>query len=569
MGLTSAMFTSLTGMSANSVAINVSGDNLANVNTTAFKASRARFETHISRTLAEATAPRNELGGRNPSQVGLGTRLGAITRSFEEGSIQTTGVVSDLAVEGNGFFVLDIGGVSRYTRAGNFTLDRDFRLVNPDGARVQGFGVNDDFEVVDGILGDVVIPIGTRTLAEATTAINFGGNLNAGGNVATVGSLITSAPVYADAAATVPAQATDDLDQLHDADGRVLFQTSDVVTVTGARRGGATLPDHTFEVGLANTTGSDAAGTTLQSYLTFLEQVLGIDTAVSGGVAMAADGALTVEGNTGSVNELFLEDANVIVNRTTNPAIPFNFAKQREADGESVRTTFVAFDSLGTPMTLDLSTVLESKSNAGTAWRFYVQSEDDTDVDRVLGNGTMSFDPNGQLAAVSDTAFTIDRDDTGSFTPQNMDLVFDDPVGAVSALTDQTSDLAALGQDGTARGTLQNYAIDRDGTILGAFSNSLSRPLGRIPLAVFANPQGLEDVSGNLFEVTVNSGNAAVVGAGSGGSGQIVGGALERANVDLSQEFINLIAASTGFTANSRVLTTIERMVQDLLAVLR
>jgi len=297
--------------------------------------------------------------------------------------------------------------------------------------------------------------------------------------------------------------------------------------------------------------------------------VLGIDAAVSGGVTLSGGGQIIIEGNTGTANDLKLENANLIVNQATNPLLPFNFSKLNSSDGESVRTTFLAFDSLGTPLTIDMNVVLEEKTNAGTTWRFYVQSEDDTELDRVLGNGTIAFDTNGQLLAMTDSRFVIDRTGTGAFTPQQMSVDFGADDGSVSSLTSTQSQISAVVQDGSPIGTLEDFSIGEDGEVIGIFSNSLLQSLGQITLAQFSNPQGLEDVGGNLYRSTINSGTAAVVAPGSGGSGRLVGGALELSNVELSQEFISLINASTGFTANSRVLTTSDRLIQELLAVIR
>lgn len=142
MALQTALFSSLTGITANSKLLAVSGNNIANVNTTAYKKSRITFETEISQRLGTGSSPTATTGGTNPSQMGLGTRMSSITRDFSTGSLQPTGVNTDMAVEGNGFFIVNIDGNTRYTRTGNFVLDRDFNLVNADGGKVQGFGVD-------------------------------------------------------------------------------------------------------------------------------------------------------------------------------------------------------------------------------------------------------------------------------------------------------------------------------------------------------------------------------------------------------------------------------------------
>ncbi len=575
MGLTTALYTSLSGLDANSQAITVTGNNIANVNTTAYKSSRISFETQISELISGGSGPSAEAGGTNPIQVGLGTRIGSVTRNFENGSLQTTGVNTDLAVEGNGFFVVDLNGTSHYTRAGNFSLDADFRLVNSDGGLVQGYSVDENFDLIDGVLGNIRIPLGTQTLAQKTETIKFSGVLNSGGDPATQGSLHTADAIYSDATATAPALATDALDSLFDVDGNMLFETGDIVTVTDARKGGTTIPTKTFEVGPDNTTASDAHGTSLQEMMDFFRDLLGIDTDVNGGVSIDVDGVLNFEGNIGEDNNLSLDTSSIFVNKDTpDQTNPFMIERKHDSDDTSAATTVVAFDSLGNELVLGMSIVYEDRSDLGTTWRFMLQSEDDSDLSPVLGNGSAVFDTNGRLVTLNNSSFTIDRNDTGAFTPQIFEVEFDDPDNAVSAVNDGqgTSQITAFFQDGFAGGTLDDFTFDPkvgNGEIVGLYSNGTTKVLGQVPLASFVNPLGLREVSGNLYRETLTSGIASVVKANTAGTGRVIGGALELANVDLSQEFINLITASTGFTANSRVFSTSERLIQELLATIR
>lgn len=575
MGLSTSLFSGLSGLAANSQMLTVAGNNIANVNTTAFKRSRITFESQFSQTLSSGSAPSADLGGTNPTQIGLGTRLGSIRRDFTSGGLQPTGVSTDMAIEGNGFFVANVAGERRYTRDGGFILDRDFNLVAPgSGGLIQGYGVDDDFNVVDGVLQNINIPIGVLTLAEATTQAKFAGNLNAGGDIATQGALITGAAMYSDAGATIPAAATDSLDALFDADGNAMFVDGDVITLTGASRGGATLRDYTFQVGAANTTDSDANGTTLQDFMDFMDTVLGIDgTTVTGawtpGVDVNPSGQIEVRGNAGLANDLVLRDANIVVNRLTNPTFPLTFDKTHAADGESVRTTFLTYDSLGNETIVDLSIVLESKDNSGTSWRFYANADADSDLDTFLSTGVLTFDTEGQLVGVTDANINIDHNNTGARTPHTIDLIFEDQFGSVTALSDNNSQVSSIYQDGSPLGSLEDFSVSEDGTITGVFSNSLLRTLGRLPIAMFANNEGLEEVGGNLYRPTTNSGTATLVTPTTGGSGKVVGRALELSNVELSDEFVNLISATTGFSASSRVVTTSDRLIQELLNVVR
>lgn len=147
-------------------------------------------------------------------------------------------------------------------------------------------------------------------------------------------------------------------------------------------------------------------------------------------------------------------------------------------------------------------------------------------------------------------------------TPLEIDL------GTVTSFGGATS-VAATGQDGSAMGTLQSFTISPDGTIVGVFSNGLKEPLGQVALASFNNAPGLEKVGGSLYRTTVNSGIAQLGAAGTAGRGQLSSGSLEMSNVDLAAEFTNLIVAQRGFQANSRVITTSDEILQDLVNLKR
>lgn len=577
MSITRAMFSGLTGLNANSQTIGVAGNNIANVNTTSFKRSQAHFETQVSQTLKNGSAPSSVLGGTNPAQAGLGTRLAAITRDFSDGGLQPTGVATHAAVEGNGFFIVEQSGSRRFTRDGTFQLDRDFNLVTSSGARVQGYGVDTDFTVVPGLLQDVNIPLGVLTIAQATENVNIGGNLNTGGNVATQGSIIESEALFSDAGATTPAVAGDALTSLFGADGSARFPAGAVLNLGTITRGGAELPSRSFEINAVNTTDSDGNGTTLGDFMAFIEDITGIDTTASNapGVTVNALGQVIVESNTGVANQLLIDPGDIIANSggvNSQPfTSPWNIAQ--EADGESARTSFIAYDSLGNPLNIDMITVLEDKNSTGTEWNFYIHSDDDSDLNKFMSRGSLSFDTNGQFTLAQGGSFVIDRTDTGSLDPQNITLQFTDPNGTLGSLTAlsglDTSQVNSLQQDGTPIGTLEDFSVSEDGTITGVFSNSLLRDLGQLPLAMFSNTAGLSEVGGNMYANASNSGSPQIVAGGTGGSGRVIGRALELSNVDLAQEFISLISAQTGFSANSRIISTSDQMIQELLSTIR
>jgi flagellar hook protein FlgE len=235
--------------------------------------------------------------------------------------------------------------------------------------------------------------------------------------------------------------------------------------------------------------------------------------------------------------------------------------------GESVHTSFVAYDSLGTPVTVDVTAVLENKDDQGNTWRFFVTSGDDTDINTVpsngifVGDGTLTFDSAGKLKDSTGTTITIDRTDTGAGTPVSLRLDF----SAMTSLTSNHSTMVMTEQDGSPIGTLTSFSIGADGTIVGAFSNGLTQTMGQVAIAMFNNPNGLVDNGGNQYVAGANSGVPIITSPTQLGSGQIRSGALELSNVDLSKEFVNLIIASTGFSASSRVITTSDQLITELL----
>jgi flagellar hook protein FlgE len=210
---------------------------------------------------------------------------------------------------------------------------------------------------------------------------------------------------------------------------------------------------------------------------------------------------------------------------------------------------------------VDVTAVLESKSNDGNTWRFFANSGDDTDTALNLGTGTLTFGSDGQLLDSSGTTINLDRAGTGAATPLAVELDF----SSMTSLSSRNSELLMTVQDGSAIGTLNAFNVGNDGTITGSFSNGLTRTLGQVAVAMFSNPTGLVDEGGNQFSAGANSGAAVITSPLALGAGQIRSGALELSNVDLSEEFINLIISSTGFSASSRVITTSDQLLTELL----
>lgn len=178
-----SLFSGVSGMQNHQTRLDVIGNNVSNVNTTGFKRGRVNFQDMISQQLTGAAKPTEEVGGVNPKEVGLGMQIASIDTIFNQGNLQSTGVSTDIAIQGNGFFVMKNGEETFYTRAGTFGVDQDGTLTNPaNGLRVQGWMAEElNGEMVINTAGsteDLVIPIGQKDPAKATTNVNFACNLD-------------------------------------------------------------------------------------------------------------------------------------------------------------------------------------------------------------------------------------------------------------------------------------------------------------------------------------------------------------------------------------------------------
>jgi len=558
MGLTSTLFTGLSGLNSSQFALDVIGDNIANLNTTGFKGSRTLFQTQFARTLSAGTKPTTGQGGTNPMQVGLGATVGTIQRSFSPGSIETTGVPSDMAIEGDGFFVLRTPeNESVYSRDGTFTLSADNRLISADGYFVEGYGINDDFELIPGAIVDVTIPVGTLTTARATTSLDLDGTLDSSGVVATQGTIVHSQVLHD--AGGVPITGATALTVVRNPGGAAMFANGDVITIDGIKRGGRDIPSESFTVG--------TTGVNVNEFLAWMDDVMGIDTTAgvggSPGVAVTAAGELEIRGNVGTENGLSIQPGTLLSNGSVE--IPFTFTETQAADGESGHTSFIVYDSLGTPLSVDLTVVLEARTTASSTWRFYAAAAEDSDVTFDIGTGTVEFDAVGQFVQSPQNGIVIDRDGSGATDPLSVQIQFD----RLSGLNVAQSSLVMSFQDGFQTGTLIDYSVGQDGVITGTFTNGLTQTIGQMALATFSNPAGLLARSNNVYFIGPNSGEARVTAPLVLGAGKISSGSLEISNVDLSREFINLITSSTAFSAASRVISTSDQLLQELLLIAR
>lgn len=486
-----AMFAGVSGLKVHQTRLDVIGNNIANVNTAGYKASRATFQEMLSQTIRGATAPTDARGGSNPLQVGLGVQLGSIDVKHTQGNTQTTGYGTDLAIEGDGFFVLGEGENRVYTRAGIFGLDNGTEgnlvsLVN--GQRVLGYKADQD-GIIDpnGPLQSLYISAMETITPKATDRVYFGGNLDS---------------------RTTPGTNVPRTIQVYDS------------------RGG----QHTLEIGLTYQGKNTWAWTAKW-------QVVSNRIPVSEAGDIVSGQEYTVERN--DCWELKNGNGTVAVSRD---GVQWRVGGDPDA---GYQFEFVGALKAG-------STVIVSQDSGSLLL---------TQTQTLQQNGTIEFNENGSIKQVNGSQIT--------FNPANsqameIDLDFTQFTQYADTFTGKF-----LSQNGYTSGALESFAIDQNGVIVGSFSNGLTRPLGQIALAKFANPGGLLRSGSTMFVESANSGTAQIASAGVPGYGTISPGALEMSNVDLGEEFTEMIITQRGFQANSRIITTSDEILAELVNLKR
>ena len=573
MASTVAMFTGLSGLTANSRNLDTIGNNIANVNTTAFKSSRLIFATQFSRNLSLGSGPSAATGGTNPRQVGLGVTIAGTQRDFTTGSLSATGGPSDLSITGDGFFMVNRGGQTLYTRAGSFTRNANGELVNVSGDRVLGWSSDSRFQVDRTQLTPLTIPLGKLRIAEASTTAIMNGAMNnsTASKVATTGTRLTLGALTDSSG---PIATTSLVTNLRNSSSAPVAAVGDVIALRGVLKGTRTqpIPDVTLTV---------TATTTLQDVMDFIARGLGIQTTAetpTPGVTLTAGGVVRINGNSGTENSFSLSTnlltvtppAGVATSPLTVVPVLDTSTPPRAivADGESQYTEFSVFDSLGNRVRLNLTMTLVDRGTAtipGSRWRYDINSPDNIGGDPRITTGTIDFDVNGNLLPGTSPSITLNRGPVGAAVPLTFTLDFSrtkaaaNPTGA-NPLTMQSA-------DGSSLGTLSSFSIGNDGIITGVFDNGLTRTLGQVPLAAFSNPEGLVEVGQSLFTNGPNAGTPVTVIPGQSGTGEVLAGSLELSNVDLSAEFVNLILASTGYSGASRIITTTDQLLQQLLTI--
>jgi flagellar hook protein FlgE len=312
--------------------------------------------------------------------------------------------------------------------------------------------------------------------------------------------------------------------------------------------------------------------TSVQTLVDFMDEAMGIQ-AIDGseGASITSGSQIQFLGNEGTDNKLEIRLSGLSFTpegAETSSQLDMSFISTQSAKGQSAVADFVTYDSLGIPVNVRVTTVLEQRTGSETVYRWFADSGDNdpaTGNKIAVGTGLIRFNGEGKFVSATNNTVAVARADIPSISPLEFALDFTQ----LSGLAATKSTLSASRQDGFPPGKLTSYLIGEDGKIRGVFDNGTERDLGQIRLARFANPAGLDQRGKNLFGTGVNSGLPVVGNPGEQGIGAVVSGAVEQSNTDISKNLIDLITASTQYRGNARVITAAQQLLDELLNLRR
>ncbi len=499
-----SMFAGVSGLKTHQTRMDIIGNNIANVNTAGYKSSRATFQEMLSQTIRAASAPTETRGGTNPHQVGLGVSLGSIDIKHTQGNTQSTGYVTDLAIEGDGFFVLGHGANRQYTRAGIFGLDNGTEgnfvsLVN--GERVLGYKADRDGKIdPHASLEPLYISAADTISPRATSEVIFAGNLD---NRFAIGDEVRRSV------------------QLFDSRGR-----EQTIVVDFEKEEGNNWRWDANWLLISNGLPLDAS-----PFENNIEYMV-----YNGKIYKKEDMEMNND------NWLPKSGANIVAQSNDNRIWT------DPTDEDKFRFEFETALKDGAEL---LASVSEGEIFLTSEYSLTDQA----------ANRLIRFNRDGSYSGVEHNMVSLAPENAEQMT---ITLDFSGFTQYADAFTGKF-----MYQNGYANGALESYAIDQRGTIVGSFSNGLTRALGQVALARFTNPAGLERSGSTMFVETANSGTAQIGAPGTSGYGVISPSALEMSNVDLSEEFTDMIVTQRGFQANSRIITSSDEMLQELVNLKR
>ncbi len=424
-----SLFTAVSGMSANGRSLSVIGDNVANMNTTGFKSSRAAFGDILSQQIGS-------------SQIGRGVRLTDVSPQFTQGTFENTSSVLDLAVDGDGMFMLQDATGIYYTRAGQFSVDKQGNVVNPSNVPLQGY-----------------------TFTPAGTPTTVVGDIN----IAAVNS---------------PPNST--------------------------------------------------------------------------------------------------QNVNITANLDSRVTIPAAFNVATPDATSNFSSSITVYDSLGNGHVVNMYFRKATETPTGNTWQYFsvVNGTDSASgTTQIQAQGTLGFDNNGRLDTESAVTYPIGTGfafNGGAAADQAIAFDFGTSVttdggAGLDGVTQfgSLSGIASQTQDGYSSGALKSMTISQDGIMTGFFTNGQTRDIAQVALAKFNAPSELTKMGKNLYAESTGSGQPVISRPGTKGAGAVLSNTLELSNVNLGEEFVKMILSQRGFQANSRVISTSDELMVELVNLKR
>ncbi len=580
-GLSASMWTGVSGLQTHSKNMNVIGNNLANVSTLGFKSQRMDFNDYLYLSGSSASGP---------TQIGAGSSVYAVLGDFSQGALEATNSATDIAIDGNGYFGVRKPNSDQvfYTRAGDFYFNADRELVNPQGMRLQGWRVDNTtrltFKQGGVTLGDdqnvdesVFVGTGSPTdiildswniVPQRTTSVKFTMGLTDNGTGdktvgAAGGSNFTALFDTWDGTAQPPlaetAYATQSSITTYDESGNEheLTVYYDQVTVKNN-------PD------MANI----PAGYKVYEYLVTMNPEEDMRVAGDGKTKFAD----TKDAGKLMTGVLIFDSAGNLVNQT---AYTYNGDGTPSANGVMGDDAWspTKFSSNGLPV---FAVNWTGQDKASTVWE---ENAEDQIIELNLGakaTGNWHIADTNPDPGVT-TPADVDPNTGDGLTPPTQTLagvnndfnslaLMVDPeimAGASACNQNKSSLVQDRSQNGYASGILSSYNIDENGIIYGIYDNGVSLPLYQITMYDFHNYQGLRREGGNLYSATSDSGEPRIGAAGDNGFGETMAYNIENSNVDMTTELVRMITCQRGFQSNSKIITTVDTMLETVIGMKR
>lgn len=560
-----SLYSGVAGLKTHQTRMDVIGNNIANVNTTAYKSSSMTFSELMSQTTQKASGANatTGVGGTNAKQIGLGVKAGAINTAITtQGSAQSTGNPFDIMITGDNFFVVSNGSENFFTRDGSFYVDGAGNLaMTSTGYNVMGWGVD---ETTGNIKQDTVTALRIMSAAnmtyppEATTKANISGILDendkdvTSANGKTVNLNFFDARGYSYTAKFTFKQSGGDKTNEYS------MELNKILDSTGA------------EIDISKLEFGNRSQQKMETKVTLNTDAYKWD----GKVLKTKDGTTDVA----NLADIFNTDGSLIT-----PADDAAAQKQQEAldaiakaygyEGSTdeflnlyITSTvdkdkqLTIQDLLGNMMASKTTDVLPADGSAITMEGRYFEGttvvfNKDTGKLESVGGSTTNLNVNAAFSALGGnfSDVTIDLSECTNYDNKGTSTI-----GATSG------DLDGLGT-GRRLGDMIGVSIQKDGMIYASYDNGMTKLLGQIATAAFANASGLEKEGDNLYSATLNSGEFDGIGVDiTAGGGYMSPGQLEMSNVDLSSEFTEMITTQRGFQANSRIITVSDTLLEEL-----